>query len=269
MIDLKALTAKVAEIAKEAGTYLRESQSTFNTDTITSKSLNALVSEVDQNTERLLVERLSALLPLAGFLTEEETTAQDLNKEYTWVIDPLDGTTNFLHGLPIYSVSLALLHHEWPVIGVVYEVGLDECFTAYKDGGAFLNEQPISTSSSIQLADTLLATGFPYYNFTKLQGFQDTLAHFYQHTRGVRRIGTAAVDLAYTAAGRFDGYFEYGLSPWDVAAGILLVREAGGLVTNFENDSVPVAAQSIIAANKTIHGLVFEVVNKNMGNAST
>jgi len=269
MIDLKDLTSKVADIAKEAGTYLRESQSTFNTDTITSKSLNALVSEVDQNTERLLVERLSALLPEAGFLTEEETTTQDLDKEYTWVIDPLDGTTNFLHGLPIYSVSLALLRGDWPVIGVVYEVGLQECFTAYKDGGAYLNGLPLQTSRSERLEDTLLATGFPYYNFSKLQGFQDTLAYFYQHTRGVRRIGTAAVDLAYTAAGRFDGYFEYGLSPWDVAAGVLLVREAGGSVTNFNNDTTPVPSESIIAANKSIHGLVFEVVEKNMGNAST
>jgi len=269
MIDLKELSAHVATIAKEAGSFLRESQSNFNKDTITSKSLNALVSEVDENTERLLVKRLSELLPDAGFLTEEQTTTQDLEQEYTWVIDPLDGTTNYLHGLPIYSVSIALLHNDWPVIGVVYEVGLNECFVAFKDGGAFLNGSKIQTSSAVLLEDTLLATGFPYYNFSKLNGFQNTLAHFYQHTRGVRRIGTAAVDLAYTAAGRFDGYFEYGLSPWDVAAGILLVREAGGLVTNFENEQVPIASQSIIAANKTIHGLVFEVVNKNMGNART
>lgn len=269
MINLEVMTGQVAKVAKEAGAYLRESQHTFNQATITSKSLNALVSEVDRNAEKLIVDRLKALFPEAGFLTEEETTAQETDLEYTWVIDPLDGTTNFIHGLPIYSVSLALLKDGWPVIGVVYEVGMDECFTAFKDGGATLNGTPISTTNTTALEDTLLATGFPYYNFSKLQGFQDTLAHFYQHTRGVRRIGTAAVDLAYTAAGRFDGYFEYGLSPWDVAAGVLLVREAGGYVTNFENDNVAVASESIIAANKSIHALVFEVVKRNMGNAST
>ena len=171
----------------------------------------------------------------------------------------------FVHGLPIYSVSIALLREGWPVLGVVYEAGMDECFTAYEGGGAFLNGKRISTTTSERLEDTLLATGFPYYNFSKLQGFQDTLAHMYQHTRGVRRIGTAAVDLAYTACGRFDGYFEYGLSPWDVAAGVVLVREAGGIVTDFSNNNVPVASESIIAANKSIHPLVYTIIEQKIG----
>ena len=144
---------------------------------------------------------------------------------------------------------------------------MDECFYAFENGGAFLNGRPITTTSTEALEDTLLATGFPYYNFSKLAGFQNTLAHFYQHTRGVRRIGTAAVDLAYTACGRFDGYFEYGLSPWDVAAGVILVREAGGYVTDFDGLNVPIASNSIIAANKNIHGRVFTVVEKHMGHA--
>ena len=151
------------------------------------------------------------------------------------------------------------------MLGVVYEAGMDECFTAYEGGGAYLNGKRISTTTSERLEDTLLATGFPYYNFSKLQGFQDTLAHMYQHTRGVRRIGTAAVDLAYTACGRFDGYFEYGLSPWDVAAGVVLVREAGGIVTDFSNNNVPVASESIIAANKSIHPLVYTIIEQKIG----
>lgn len=267
MINLNDITSQVAAISKEAGNYLRIAQATFNKKKVISKSLNALVSDVDRTAEKLLVTRLSALLPEAGFLTEEKTIEQDLDSEYTWVIDPLDGTTNFIHGLPIYSVSIALLKNKWPIVGVVYEVGMDECFSAFENGGAFLNGRPIAATQTETLEDTLLATGFPYYNFSKLDGFQNTLAHFYQHTRGVRRIGTAAVDLAYTACGRFDGYFEYGLSPWDVAAGVVLVREAGGYVTDFEGVNVAIAANSIIAANKNIHGRVLEVVEKYIGHA--
>ena len=205
MMDLALLTQKTARIATEAGAYLRERQQSFDRSVVELKSKNALVSDVDRSTEELLVKGLSKLLPEAGFLTEEETVATTTTKTYTWVIDPLDGTTNFVHGLPIYSVSIALLREGWPILGVVYEVGMDECFVAYENGGAFLNGKPIHVTGSEYLEDTLLATGFPYYNFSKLQGFQNTLAHFYQHTRGVRRIGTAAVDLAYTACGRFDG----------------------------------------------------------------
>jgi myo-inositol-1(or 4)-monophosphatase len=265
MIDLSVLTEKASLVAKEAGAYLRKRQLTFDRSVVELKSMNALVSDVDRSTEELIVQRLTEVFPEAGFLTEEETTSQTTNSQYTWVIDPLDGTTNFVHGLPIFSVSIALLKEQWPVLGVVYEVGMDECFTAFESGGAFLNGERIQVTSSNTLEDTLLATGFPYYNFSKLQGFQNTLAHMYQHTRGVRRIGTAAVDLAYTACGRFDGYFEYGLSPWDVAAGVVLVREAGGIVTNFENKNVPVASESIIAANKSIHPLVYTIIEKNIG----
>ncbi len=264
MIDLSVLAPDVANIAKEAGAYLRKSQTNFDRNLVELKSLNALVSNVDRSAEKLIVSALKLLIPEAGFLTEEGTTPQDTTKQYLWVIDPLDGTTNFVHGLPIFSVSIALLHHGESVLGVVYEVGMDESFTAYKDGGAFLNGSPISVTSTKELKNTLLATGFPYYEFSKLQGFQNTLAHFYQHTRGVRRIGTAAVDLAYTACGRFDGYFEYGLSPWDVAAGIVLVREAGGIVTNFENINVAIASDSIIAANKSIHPLVYTTIKQHV-----
>ena len=213
MIDLSVLAPDVANIAKEAGAYLRKSQTNFDRNLVELKSLNALVSNVDRSAEKLIVSALKLLIPEAGFLTEEGTTPQDTTKQYLWVIDPLDGTTNFVHGLPIFSVSIALLHHGESVLGVVYEVGMDESFTAYKDGGAFLNGSPISVTSTKELKNTLLATGFPYYDFSKLQGFQNTLAHFYHHTIGVSRIGTAAVDLAYTACGRFDGYFEYKLSP--------------------------------------------------------
>jgi myo-inositol-1(or 4)-monophosphatase len=262
MIDLSVLTPQVADVAIQTGAFLRESQKNFNRNLVELKSLNALVSDVDRSAEKLIVTKLSHLLPEAGFLTEEGTVQQDTRKEYLWVIDPLDGTTNFVHGLPIFSVSIALLKDSVPVLGIVYEIGMDECFSAFENGGAILNGLPISVTSSTNLKESLLATGFPYYDFSKLEGFQNTLAHFYQYTRGIRRIGTAAVDLAYTACGRFDGYFEYGLSPWDVAAGIVLVREAGGRVTDFENKNIPIASDSIIAANKSIHPLVYTTIKK-------
>jgi len=266
-MNLPSITSAVEAIAKEAGDFLRTQQSTFSRERVSLKSLNALVSDVDENTERLIVERLSILLPEAGFLTEEETTTQDLEKEWVWIIDPLDGTTNFVHGLPIYSVSIALKHKEDLVVGVVYEVGMDECFSAYSGGGARLNGQSIQVTETDTLKDSLLATGFPYYDFEHLDGFQNTLATFYTSTRGLRRIGTAAVDLAYTACGRFDGYFEYGLSPWDVAAGIVLVREAGGIISDFSGGPEAIASKSIVATNKRLYPSVFNVVRKNMGNA--
>jgi myo-inositol-1(or 4)-monophosphatase len=266
MIDLPLLITKVEAIARSAGAFLRQEQKNFSQDRVSLKSLNALVSDVDKNTEKQLVRDLRALLPEAGFLTEEGTTRQATSDEYYWVIDPLDGTTNFVHGLPIYSVSIALMHNDEPILGVVYEVGMDECFSAYKDGGATLNGKKITTSSTSNLSEALLATGFPYYDFTGVDGFQETLAYFYPRTRGIRRIGTAAVDLAYTACGRFEAYFEYGLSPWDVAAGILLVREAGGQVCDYQGGNAPIDSKSIIASNNGVFGDVLKVIQSTMGN---
>lgn len=265
MIDLAALCHQTAAVARHAGAFLRTEQTGFSQDRVAIKSLNALVSDVDRRAEKAIVSGLSALLPEAGFLTEEGTTTQDQSTEYYWVIDPLDGTTNFIHGLPIYSVSIALMRGQEPVIGVVYEVGMDECFTAYRGGGAFLNGRPIQVTDTQALENSLLATGFPYYDFERLEGFHQTLAYFYPRTRGIRRIGTAAVDLAYTACGRFDGYFEYGLSPWDVAAGILLVREAGGKVTDYNGGPGPISSKHLLATNKNLYEAVYKVVNEYMG----
>ena len=266
MIDLPLLTTKVEAIARAAGAFLREEQQHFSQERVSLKSLNALVSDVDKNAEKQLVRDLQEILPEAGFLTEEGTITQRTSHAYYWVIDPLDGTTNFVHGLPIYSVSIALMHNDEPVVGVVYEVGMDECFSAYKGGGATLNGAKITTSPTDSLADSLLATGFPYYDFSGVAGFQKTLEYLYPRTRGIRRIGTAAVDLAYTACGRFEGYFEYGLSPWDVAAGILLVREAGGQVCDYQGGNAPIDSKSIIATNNGVFEDVLKVIQVSMGN---
>ena len=266
MIDLPDLRPQVEDIARAAGHFIRTQQATFSQERVSLKSLNALVSDVDENAEELIVSALNSLLPEAGFLTEEGTVHQNINTNYYWVIDPLDGTTNFVHGLPIFSVSIALMHQDEPILGVVYEVGMDECFSAIKGGGTTLNGNRVRTSTTTELKDSLLATGFPYYDFSGVAGFQRTLEYFYPKTRGIRRIGTAAVDLAYTACGRFEGYFEYGLSPWDVAAGILLVREAGGQVCDYQGDNAPIDSKSIIAANKGVFDDVLKVIQHNISN---
>lgn len=236
---------------RAAGAYLRDFQSQVTPDIIQLKSLNSLVSEADRHAEEILVDHLSKLLPEAGFLTEEETIKTE-SKEYNWIIDPLDGTTNFLHGIPIYAVSVGLQHHDEIILGAVYEVGNDELFTAEKDKGSWLNGESIRVATNPHLKDTLLATGFPYYDFDRMQGFLDLLAELFRHSRGVRRMGTAATDLAYTACGRFDAYFEYGLSPWDVAAGSLLAREAGALVMDFRGGADYIFGKEIIAVQPHI-----------------
>jgi len=242
------LLEAVKELCRETGLFINSQRGQVQSGQVEIKALNSLVSFVDQEAERMLVKGLSKLLPEAGFLSEEETVSQE-RKEWNWIIDPLDGTTNFLFDLPIFAVSVALYHREEPIIGVVYEVGQDELFSALKGAGAKLNDRPIKTSQEKDLSKTLMATGFPYYDFDRLEEFNRLLAHFYTHTRGVRRLGSAATDLAYVAAGRFDGFFEYGLSPWDVAAGILLVQEAGGKVSDFKGGSDALMGKEIVAAS--------------------
>ncbi|MCC5915780.1 MAG: inositol monophosphatase [Cryomorphaceae bacterium] len=227
---------EVLPVVRSVAEYQRSQLSKVSRNSIELKSLNSLVSYVDKKSEELLVESLQKILPEAGFITEEETVV-NTKKEYNWIIDPLDGTTNYLHQIPVYAISVALEHRGKIIFGVVHEVGRDECFSAIRGNGAFLNGKKISVSHAEKLSDTLIATGFPYYDFDRMAAFLDLLKLCFQKTRGVRRIGSAATDLAYTAAGRFDAFFEYGLSSWDVAAGSLIVEEAGGLVTDFSGGS--------------------------------
>lgn len=170
----------------------------------------------------------------------------------------MDGTTNFIHGLPIFSISIALAHKNEIIAGVIYEINQDECFYAWKNGGAFLNGKQIYVSKTDKLDDSLLATGFPYYDYSRLDAYLQLFKHFMQNTRGVRRLGSAAVDLAYVACGRFDGFYEYGLNPWDVAAGIILVKEAGGNCIDFNEGKDYLYGREIIASNKNIQKELFE-----------
>ena len=215
------------------------------------KGRHNYVTSVDKNSERMLVKGLLDILPGSGFITEEGT-ASDKNERFKWIIDPIDGTTNFIHGLPPYAISIALMDNDEIVIGVIYELGMKECFYAWKGSPAYLNGREISVSKVTTLSDSLIATGFPYTNFKYLERFMETLIFFMENSDGLRRLGSAATDIAYTACGRFEGFYEYGLNPWDVAAGILILKQAGGKVSDFDGGSDYLFGGEIVASNEFV-----------------
>ena len=244
--------ADLNAIAREAGMFLLTERQKFSPDAVEYKGLNDLVSYVDKECERMLVPKLHALLPEAGFITEEGTTEQADRTGLNWIIDPLDGTTNFIHGLPVYAVSIGLAQGNRPIAGVVYDPNRDECFSATEGQGAWLSrcggpEQPMRVSATQHLTDGLIATGFPYYRFEQMQPYLHILEQLMQRTHGLRRMGSAAIDLAYVAAGRFEAFFEYNLKSWDMAAGICLVREAGGIVTDFQGGDTTLFGGDVVA----------------------
>ncbi len=247
-MDLKnEILPRVISAAKSAGSFIREESGAFKREVVEEKKrFSDLVSYVDKTAEQQLVSELKGVLPNAGFIAEEGTGEQ--KDGLNWIIDPLDGTTNFIHGLPVYAVSLALFDGEEIILGVVYEVTRDECFYAVKDHGAWMNEQPIRVSEVESLKGSLLATGFPYYEFASMDSYLEILAKLMRSTHGLRRMGSAAVDLVYTACGRFEGFFEFNLNAWDIAAGALIVKEAGGTVTNFSGGEDFLFNREIIAA---------------------
>ena len=247
-MELKQLTKKVCSISKEVGVFIQHESSKLDSGDIEIKSKNSLVTYVDKTAEKKLVNFLSALIPEAGFIAEEGTSDKT-GKVYNWVIDPLDGTTNFIHGIPTYCISIALLKNKELIPGVIYEPNQDEMFYAWKNGGAYLNGKSISVSSTKKISNALLATGFPYYDYKRLDGYLNVLKWLMHNSRGIRRIGSAAIDLAYVACGRFDAFYEYSLNPWDVAAGAIIVMEAGGSVKDFEGGENYMFGREILASN--------------------
>lgn len=230
-MELKTILPQVIATAKKAGAFIRKEREDFSYNKAEIKGLNDMVSYVDKSAEEIIVNDLQIIFPEAGYIVEENTRSE--RKDYNWIVDPLDGTTNFIHGIPCFSVSIALEHNGKIILGVVYEVSRDECFYAIKDGGAFLNDEPIYVSERKTLSESLIATGFPIYNFDRLDNYLKVLSHFMKNTHGLRRLGSAATDLCYVACGRVDAYYEYNLHPWDLAAGALIVQEAGGKVYDF------------------------------------
>lgn len=250
------------EAARDAGELLLGHLGRLDPATIGRKSSHRdLVTEADVGSERLLVRRLREAFPDHAIEAEEEVRdGGDEGRGARWFLDPLDGTINFVHGLPLFAVSLGLLVDGVPEVGVVHLPRLGETFTAARGGGAYLNGEPIRVSAATQLSECILATGFPYRR-GELE--HDNLANFnalFHKLRGVRRMGSAAIDLAYTAAGRFDGYWELHLAPHDVAAGALLVREAGGVVTDADGGERWLRDGHIVAAGPAVHPAIREHV---------
>ncbi|MCC9165412.1 inositol monophosphatase family protein [Pontibacter harenae] len=260
-MNLEQLSNNLNVIARSAGAFLQQEAANFDRSKIEMKGFNDLVSYVDKETEKQLVADLKKLLPEAGFITEEGTETTK-GERYNWIIDPLDGTTNFTHGLPDYCVSVGLADGDEVILGTVYEPNRDECFSAYKGGGAYLNDAPIKVSDAPQLKDSLIATGFPYFDFGLMQQYLQVMSSFMQKSHGVRRIGSAALDLAYVAVGRFEGFFEYNLNPWDVAAGAIIVKEAGGHLTKFTEEGDVVFGREMVASNGKIHAEMMETIGE-------
>jgi myo-inositol-1(or 4)-monophosphatase len=246
------------EIVLKVGTYISEQSRQIHSLKIEEKDVNSLVSIV----EIQLAEGFKNITPGCGFLTEENTINVK-GKEVEWIIDPLDGTTNFLYGVPAYAISVGLRVNEIIVGGIIYDVSRKELFYAVQQGGSFMNNRKIFVSKRKQLKTSLLATGFPYYDFSKTDNYLAVIKQLIKTTRGIRRIGSAAIDLAYVACGRFDGFFEYSLNPWDVAGGIIIISEAGGMVTDFSAGNNYLFGKEIIATNTLIHHELYTVIKEN------
>lgn len=260
-MNLKEIEKGVIDICIEVGKFIRHEGENFDHARIETKDgFNNLVSYVDKEAERRLVDVFRKLLPEAGFITEEGTVAQSQDHEYNWIIDPLDGTTNFLHGLPIYAISVGLTHKSKVILGVIYHIVRQECFHAIEGGHAYCNGKEISVSKVPSLQSSLLATGFPYYHSEKREVYLEIIKEYLEKSHGVRRLGSAAIDLAYVACGRLEGFFEYNLNPWDVAAGIFLVERAGGKVSDFKGGDNVLFGRELCAANGHIHAEMLEVI---------
>ena len=246
-------------VAKDAGRLLRDRVGT-RIDIDHKGSIN-LVTDVDLASERLISEAISTYYPRHQILAEEAGLSES-GSEYRWIVDPLDGTTNYAHGYPVFCVSIALECKGEVVLGVVYDPMSDELFTAERGGGAALNNRSIHVSETADLMQGLLSTGFPYDIKTSKLTNLDHWANFAMNAQALRRDGAAALDLCYVAAGRFDGFWELNLSPWDTAAGALIVTEAGGLVTDFSGDPFSNYKPEVVASNGLIHARMLEVLKQ-------
>jgi len=249
--------------ARAAGAIINRAALDVESVRISQKQINDFVTEVDQNSEAAIIETLLTAYPGHGILAEESGSQHGAkDSEFVWIIDPLDGTTNFIHGFPVYAVSIALSVRGKIEQAVVYDPSRNDLFTATKGRGAFCNERRIRVSKRIRLADSLISTGFPFRPGDNFQNYMAMMGEVMPRVAGLRRPGAAALDLAYVAAGFTDGFFEAGLSPWDIAAGSLLVTEAGGLVGNFTGEADFLDQQECLAGNPKVYGQLVPLFSK-------
>jgi len=259
-IDLKQLCEQVIGLAKETGEFILSEKAKIDSSLFESKGKHNFVTKVDTGAEEILVRGLRNLLPEAGFIAEEGTAGHS-GEKLKWIIDPIDGTTNFIHGLPPFAISLALSYNGEIVLGVVYELGFRECFYAWKDSEAYLDGREIRVTKTDSVSSSLIATGFPYTFFDRLDPFMESVRYFMENSHGLRRLGSAATDLAYVACGRFEAFYEYGLSPWDVAAGAFIIQQAGGKVCDFDLGEDWLFGGTLIASNEAIFEEMKEVIH--------
>ena len=260
MQNLERLTRLVCQIAREAGSYIRKERTGFSVEKVERKHAHDYVSYVDKGSEQRIVTALRELLPEAGFITDEGL-ATHADEQMLWVVDPLDGTTNFIHGFAPYAVSIALIQGRQILLGVVYEIVADECFYAWQGGGAWMemrNEkgemrnEPLHVGTS-RINDALLCLQLPYDSDAYKPVIKRLIDHFYGHVGSIRMIGSAAIALCYVAAGRLDAYAERYIGQWDYMAGALIVSEAGGRVTNYDGEDYFMQGNSVVATNGLVH----------------
>jgi myo-inositol-1(or 4)-monophosphatase len=251
--------------AREAGDIIIRYVSRIDELSISSKTRNDFVSEVDTQAEQAIINVIRKAYPEHGILAEE--SGSQSGDEYLWIIDPLDGTTNFLHGFPQFAVSIALKYRDKLDQAVVYDPMRQELFTASRGQGAQLNNRRIRVSNAKGLEGSLMGTGFPYHNYEHLDAYMGMLREFITRTSGVRRPGSAAIDLAYVAAGRFDGFWEIGLNPWDIAAGVLLIKEAGGMVGDLTGGEKYLETGNIVAGNPKMFKAILQAIHPHLTDA--
>jgi myo-inositol-1(or 4)-monophosphatase len=244
--------------ARRAGGVINRAARNLDILSVTQKAINDFVSEVDHEAERVIIQTLLDAYPSHSILAEESGAAG--SSEFQWVIDPLDGTTNFLHGFPQYAVSIALAHKAVITQAVIYDPVRNDLFTATRGHGAYLNDHRIRVSKRIRLQQSLLGTGFPFRSFEYVDAYLAMMRDLSQKTTGLRRAGAATLDLAYVAAGRLDGFWEFGLGPWDIAAGSLLITEAGGLVGDLAGNSGYYESGNVVAANPKVFSQLIQAL---------
>ncbi len=251
--------------ARRAGNIINQASQNLDLLTVTKKSHSDYVSEVDGAAEEAIIKVLRSAYPDHAILAEESGSQGDHDKsEFLWIIDPLDGTTNFLHGFPKYSVSIALKHKGVLTHAVVYDPNMNELFTASRGSGAYLNDRRIRVSKRTKLEDCLIGTGIPFRDLTHLDAYLGMFKDIVPRTAGIRRPGSAALDLAYVAAGRYDGFWEIGLAPWDMAAGCLLITEAGGLAGDLEGNGTFLESGQIIAGNPKVFSQLLQLITPHL-----
>jgi myo-inositol-1(or 4)-monophosphatase len=263
-MNLERINIEVNALCREVGSFMMYEQDQLNKSDIKEKGLHDYVTHVDRQSEQKLIDGLSKILTGSGFLVEEKTVDNE-DKEYTWIIDPLDGTTNFIHGLPVFAISVALMKNNSIISGSILDVRADECFYASEESSARCNGKEIKVSQSKSLSESLLATGFPYNDFDRQQEYLNLLGYLMKNTRGIRRYGSAALDLAWVASGRFDAFWEYSLKPWDVAAGSLIVEQAGGKVSDFSGGNNHIFGQEIVCGNPAVYQSMLKIINQFFG----